>query len=241
MQPFTQSFFQTAHAVLQSHLAGKRPAAGQLFVAHVGHESAFGRVVYDRRLDRRVVLHRGNAPRLRTVGDETVGEQDHGRHVLHRQPSCLERIVETVAGRRCRHDDHRALSVAAVKGLREVALLGFGRQTCRGASALYVHDHQRQLGHHGQSQRLALERQSGTRRGRHGEIAGECRADGGADARDLVFGLHGLHAEVLALGELFENDRRRVIGYEPQKSGSPAFSAAAHRPHAVATLPLTVR
>ena len=32
-----------------------------------------------------------------------------------------------------------------------------------------------------------------------------------------------------------------VIGYEPQKSGSPAFSAAAHRPHAVATLPLMVR
>ena len=28
-----------------------------------------------------------------------------------------------------------------------------------------------------------------------------------------------------------------VMGYEPQKSGSPAFSAAAQSPHAVATLP----
>ena len=143
--------------------------------------------------------------------------------MLHRQPSGLERIVETVAGRRCRHDDHRALSVAAVKGLREVALLGFGRQTRRGASALYVHDHQRQLGHHGQSQRFALERESGTRRGRHREIAGECRADGGADARDLVFGLHGLHAEVLALGELFENDRRRSDRIRTAEERQPGF------------------
>ena len=32
-----------------------------------------------------------------------------------------------------------------------------------------------------------------------------------------------------------------VIGYEPQKSGRPAFSAAAQSPHAVATLPLIDR
>ena len=32
-----------------------------------------------------------------------------------------------------------------------------------------------------------------------------------------------------------------VMGYEPQKSGSPAFSAAAISPHAVATLPLIER
>ena len=32
-----------------------------------------------------------------------------------------------------------------------------------------------------------------------------------------------------------------VIGYEPQKSGRPAFSAAAQSPHAVATLPWIAR
>ena len=54
---------------------------------------------------------------------------------------------------------------------------------------------------------FALEREARSGGGRHGEVPGEGGADGGADACDLVFGLHGLHAEVLALGHLFEDDR----------------------------------
>ena len=195
--------------MFQSRLAGECPAAGQVFVAHVGHETAFGGLVHDRRGDGRVVLHRRDAPRLRAVGDEPVGQQDHGGHMLHGQAPGLECVVETVAGRRCRHDDHGALAVAAVERLREVALLGLGRKSRRGAAALYVDHHQRQLSHHGQSQRLALERQAGARGGRHGEVAGIGGTDGRADSRDLVLGLYGLHAEVLALGQLLEDNRGR--------------------------------
>ena len=195
--------------MLQTHFAGERPAAGQFFVAHIGHEPSFGSLVHDRGLNGGVVLHLGNPPRLGAVGDESVGQQDHGRHVLHGQASGFEGVVEAVAGRRCRHDDHRALAVTAVKRLLEVALLGFRRQARRGTSALYVHHDQRQFGHHRQSQRLALERQSGSRGGRHGEIAREGRADGRADAGYLVLGLHGLHPEVLAFGQFFEDHRGR--------------------------------
>ena len=129
--------------------------------------------------------------------------------MLHGQASGFEGVVEAVAGRRCRHDDHRAFAVAAVERLLEVALLGFRRKARRGSSALYVHHDQRQFGHHRQSQRLARERQSRSRGGRHGEVAREGRADGRADAGDLVLGLHGLHPEVLALGQFFEDHRGR--------------------------------
>ena len=218
--------------MLQTHFAGERPAAGQFLVAHVGHESAFGGLVDDRGLDGGVVLHRRDAPRLRAVGDESVGQQDHGRHVLHSQTSGLEGVVEAVAGRRRSHDDHRAFAVAAVEGLRQVALLGLGRESRRGASALYVHHHERQLGHHRQTQRLAFERQARSRGGRHGEVARKGGSDGGADARDLVFGLHGLHPEVLALGQLLEDHRRRgdrVRTAEERQSGLLGGGAQAPR------------
>ena len=214
---------QTAHAVFQPDLAGERPPAGQFLVAHVGHESSLGGLVHDRRTDGRVILHLRDAPRFGAVGDESVGEQDDGRHVLHGDASRLEGVVETVARRRGGHHDRRALAVAAVEGLLEVALLGFRRQARRGASALHVHDHQRQFGHHGQSQRLALERQARAGGGRHGEVPGIGRADGRADAGDLVFGLHGLHPEVLALGQLFEDHRGGGDGIRAAEERQPGL------------------
>ena len=120
--------------------------------------------------------------------------------------------METVARRRCRHNDHRALAVTAVKRLHKIALLGLRGQTRRRAAALYVHNHQRQLGHDGKTHSLAFERQTGTRGGGHGEVAGIGGTDRGADAGDLILGLHRLHAQILALGQLFEDDRRRRNG-----------------------------
>ena len=119
-----------------------------------------------------------------------------------------EGVVEAVAGRRSRYDDNGTLAVAAVERLHQVALLGLRGQTRRGTAALYVDDDYRQLGHYGQTHGLALERQARSRCGRHGEVAGIGGADGGADARDLVLGLHGLYTEILALGQLLEYDRR---------------------------------
>ena len=132
--------FETADAVFQPGFSGECPSACELLVADIGHESAFGGLVDDRRADRRVILHRGDAPRLGAVGDEAVGEQHHGGHVLHGEAPGLEGVVEAVAGRRGGQNDHRTLSVSAVEGLCEVALFGFGRQTRRGAAALYVDD-----------------------------------------------------------------------------------------------------
>ncbi len=85
--PFDAVFFQTAHAVFQSGFAGERPAAGELLVAYVGHETRLGRLVDDGRADGGVVLHLRDAPGFGTVGDEPVGEQHHGGHVLHGRPA----------------------------------------------------------------------------------------------------------------------------------------------------------
>lgn len=91
------------------------------------------------------------------------------------------------------------------------------------AAALYVHDYQRKLGHHGQAQCLALERKTGTRRGRHGEVAGERSTDGRTDTRDFVFGLYGFHTEVLAFGEFLENDGSRSDGVRTAEEGQTAL------------------
>ena len=95
--------------------------------------------------------------------------------------------------------------------------------TRRGAAALYVDDNERQLGHDGQAQRLALERKTRSRGGRHGEVAGVGGTDGRADAGDLILGLHGLHAEVLALGQLLEDDRRRGDGVRTAEERQPGL------------------
>ncbi len=182
-----------------------------------------GGLVDDRRDDGRVILHRRDAPRFGTVGDESVGEKDDGRHVLHGDAAGLEGEVEAVARRRGGDDRYGALAVAAVEGLHEVALLGLGRQTRRGAAALYVDDHQRSSVITARPMRLALERKTGTRRGRHGEVAGEGGADGRADARDFVFGLYGFHAEVLAFGQFLENDGGRSDGVRAAEERQPCL------------------
>ena len=210
--------------MLQTCFAGECPTACQLLVAGVGHEraSVLG-FVDDRRVDGRVILHRRDLPRFGTVGDESVREKHYRRHVLHGDTTGLECVVEAVARHRGGDDRYRAFSVAAVEGLLKVALLGLGRKTRRGAAALYVHDYQRKLGHHGQTQCLALERKTGTRRGRHGEVTGERSTDGRTDTRDFVFGLYGFHTEVLTFGEFLENDGSRSDGVRTAEEGQTAL------------------
>ena len=175
---------QAADAVLESRLPGWDEHAGErLRIAHVGSE-VFRRNVFEpavRHLDRVELVQIGNGPRLRRVGQIGVGQQHHRRHELEGQPHRLEHHVEAVARRLGGEHAERRLAVAAEHDLEQVGLLGLGRHAGRGAGALHIEHDQRQLGHHGQVDRLALERDAGARRAGHAESAAVGRADRGAD------------------------------------------------------------
>ena len=161
----------------------------------------------------------GDAPRLGAVGEHAVGEQHHRRAVGDGDPDGLEGRVEAVARRPGSDDRHRGLAVAPEHRLQQVGLLGLGGQAGRRAAALHVDHQQRELGHHGQADRLGLQRDA--RAGGRGdaEVTGERRTDGGADAGDLVLGLERRDAERLVLAQLVEDvgGRRDRVGAEEQR------------------------
>ena len=138
--------------------------------------------------------------------------------------------MKTIRRRARSHDHQRALAVAAPQRLIQVGLLGFGRQTRRRTSALHVDDHQRQLGHHGQPDRLRFKRQARSGSRRHGEIAGICGSDGRADARYLVLGLKRLDVQILPLGQFLENSRSRRDRIRAAKKRPAAFLGSGHQP-----------
>ena len=106
-------------------------------------------------------------------------------------------------GRAAGSDDHeRSVAVTAVEGLHQVALFHLGRQTRGGTTTLHVDDHQRKLGHHGETHGFALQREARTRSRRHGHAACVGSADRRHDAGDFVFSLVGLDVEVLVFRQL---------------------------------------
>ena len=119
-----------------------------------------------------------------------------------------------------RHDGQRRLAVAAVHGVEEVGLLGLGGEAGGGSAPLDVDDQERQLEADGQAHGLRLEVDARARRGGHPQRAAEGRAQGGADAGDLVLGLEGPHPELLVLGQLVEDVRGRGdrVGAEEQRA-----------------------
>ena len=83
-----------------------------------------------------------DAPRLRTVGEVAVGEQDDRRPIGGGYPRHLQRGVEAV-GRGLRRDDrHRRFTVATEHGLQQVGLFGFGGKSGGRTATLHVHDDQ---------------------------------------------------------------------------------------------------
>ena len=81
-----------------------------------------------------------------------------GRHVADGDPPGFLSDVEAI-GRAAGGDHrHRALAVAAEHRLEQVGLFGLGRQAGARAAALHVDDDHRQLGHDGQADAFALER-----------------------------------------------------------------------------------
>ena len=154
----------------------------------------------------------------------------------------LDREREALARGRRRDDRDRALAVAAVEGQQQVGLLDLGRHAGRRAGALDVDDHERQLGHDREADRLLLERDAGTGRAGQRERAAVGRADRRADGRDLVLGLEGPDPEVLVARQLVEDVRggRDRVGAVEQRARSASFDAA-RKPRAVASLPVMLR
>ena len=106
----------------------------------------------------------------------------------------------------------RAFAVAAEHRLQQVGLLGLRRQAGAGPAALHVDDDQRQLGHHRQADRLALERDARAARAGQPERPAERRADGRADGGDLVLGLEGLTPKFLKRASSCRMSLAGVIG-----------------------------
>ena len=123
------------------------------------------------------------------------------------------------AGRLRRDDRHRRLAVAPVHRLQQVGLLGLGRQAGGRTAALDVADDQRQFERHRQPDRLALERDSRPRGGRHRQRTAEGGAQRGPDTGDLVLGLECANAEALVLGQLVQDvaGRGDRVGAEEQR------------------------
>ena len=112
--------------------------------------------------------------------------------------------VEAVGRRGGGDHRQRRLAVAAVDRHQQVGLLGLGRHPGRGAGALHVDDHQRQLEHRRQPDRLRLQVHAGAARRGDPEVAGEGGAERHVGGGDLVLGLDRADAEAVVARELVQ-------------------------------------
>ncbi len=75
------------------------------------------------------VLDLWNHPRLGAVGQITIGKVNDRQHMRNCNAECLDRHLETVAGRGWSDNSNRALTVSAEHRLKQVGLFGLGWQT----------------------------------------------------------------------------------------------------------------
>ena len=133
--------------------------------------------------------------------------------------------------------EHHVLGVAVrgVGGGQEIRLLRPRRHAGRGAAALDVEDHRRDLGEIGEAEELLHQRDAGTGRGGEGAGAVPCRADHHADRGELVLGLDdrvavlaGDRIDAVAGAVLAEGLRQRGRGRDriPRRDGRPAIDGA---------------
>ena len=119
-------FFDPADAVQQSGRAGLYPRTRKLCIAAIGLEASCRHMVEERHRKRLVRCHIGNFPRLGSIGDIAVGQQDHRRHKLRRNPYRFYRAIEHIAGRTRRDHGQRCIAIAAINRLIQIGLLGLG-------------------------------------------------------------------------------------------------------------------
>ena len=173
-------FLQSAQDVHVAFASGDGPVAYTGFgVAAVGCIVVlhFGGGI--RRVDGGIFGQLGQLPGPRAVGHVAVGQQYDGRHVLQSNLAGHIGCVEAVGGRCGGNDRHGAFAVAAEEGLQQVGLFRLGRQTGRGAAALYVEYDKGQLGDDGQVHGFGLQADAGARGGGYGQCTGKRSADGG--------------------------------------------------------------
>ena len=90
--------FNAADTVLKTRCSRFDPRSGQgFFIPQIGKEALRISPKLDR--DTGQVVNARQEPGLRGVGQESVGQQDDRRHILHRDPGRLKGGVKTV--RRC--------------------------------------------------------------------------------------------------------------------------------------------
>ncbi len=152
---------------------------------------------------------RATAPTVRQV---TIGQQEHRRPVLGCDASRFERGRVAVRRRARRDNRHRSFTVATEHRLQQVGLFGLGRQPGRRTASLHIDDDQRQLEHHPEPDRLALQRNPRTRCRRHTQTAAERCTKRRSHTGDLVFSLERPNAERLVLREFVQDVGRRGDG-----------------------------
>ncbi len=210
---FPVGLLETADAVLQTRRTRDRPRSRESFgIAKEWPELAV-RIGFGRKgKGRREVWKRRSVrdfPGLRSRSQECVREHDHRSAVFESDARCLEHHVEAIRRRRRSHYRKGSFPMAAEHRVQEVALFGLGRHARRWSCALDVEDEQRKLHRDGETDRLRLEVQSGSRRNRYAETPGERSAQGGARRSDLVLTLHRLDAEGLVLRKVLKHVRGR--------------------------------
>ena len=89
----------------------------------------------------------GNLPRLRAVGEVSVGQNNHRHHVFHGDAAGFDGGPEAIARRRRSNHGNRRFGVASEQRLQQIGLLGLSRQAGGRAAALNVANHQRHLDH----------------------------------------------------------------------------------------------
>ena len=178
------------------------PIANQAFlVAAIRFPYFFTRIVVGDiiRFDFRIFSQVRQLPCGRTVGDEGIRQQDDRSHMFEGQLSCPVSGIETVCRSRSSNHDSRTFTVTSVKRLHQVGLFALGRHTRRRTTTLHINNNQRQFGDHGQTDRFALQRQTGTGCGSRSQATGKAGSDGSTDTGNFIFRLNSDDTKLLML------------------------------------------
>jgi len=201
------------------------PIADQaFFVATICFPYFFARIVVGDiiRFDFRILSQVRQLPCGRTVGDEGIRQQDNRSHMFERQFSCPISGIEAVCRSRSGNHDSRAFTVTSIERLHQVGLFALGRHTRRRTATLHIDNDQRQFGNHSQTDRFALQRQTGTGCGSRSQATGKAGTDRSTDSGNFIFRLNGDNAEFLMFRQFMQNiggRSNRVASEEQPQAG----------------------
>ena len=185
---------QSTQDVLEAFATRYSPVADSFFITHIGRPSAlqfFGDVWG---IDGRIIGQVGELESSRTVGDESIGHQDDGRHVFQGHLAGGVCSLEAVGRTGSSNHRHRTLAITAEESLQEIGLFTLCRQTSSRTAALHIEYHERQLHDNRQVHCLALEADTGTGSTRHSQSSCERSTYGTRTTGYLILTLHGNHA-----------------------------------------------